>query len=590
MASAAVAGVPFPDPAVVRLCSFLQSRTLSYRPKDMKHLSSLAKVLMEHYGSNLGSMALRLHNGSTHHSLYRLLHRQKRLFALKICSMPDNFLPSLTASIVHGHFQHLQELDLHGLPTSVTLAGALVPSNMLSLLGDVIQWGFLPSLEELTVSDHCEDGGLLPLLRALREGGSPRLRRLLICLAAHKVSDYKGVRKILPMPCLQGQADNILRALTEALEHRQRLGTCRGLEFVDVIGQKVIRMPDDVRLGLLRVVMGSTKIAPSYRGSWGQEEARILKKVGAPHLTTLRAHQVHIPLLEALSSMISLEELIFNGGINSDCVEAFEALMKHHRENLLPKLMKLELKGAFETSDGIGRFFEAVGQTSAFGSVKELILEEVNQAQCAGFAQGFSAAVSEGAFPQLKKLDLVGVAMGDAGLIVLCDGLKESLCAKRLEDICIRDFNFLAVGFNALCGLIEEGHLPVLSSLQVYWNDQLGDDGMAQLMTSLAAPGSNSSKITKLFLSFGLTDAGLNILSTNLQEDHVLPNLMFLDLSGNEAVADVGAQHLSRAITAGCLPNLVELDVYDTDIQEVGEQALKDAIQKHCPKFQEYSP
>jgi hypothetical protein len=266
-------------------------------------------------------------------------------------------------------------------------------------------------------------------------------------------------------------------------------------------------------------------------------------------------------------------------------MEALKALMEHHRENLLPKLTKLELEAAFDTSDGFEQFFEAVGKTCAFGSVKELSLKGVSQEQCLGLAQGFSAAVSEGAFPQLKKLEFERVKMGDAELLKkLCEGLKGSRCAESLEHIRCRWCNIPTDGFYALCDLIRGGSLPMLSFLDMH-EREIGDKGFERLMESLAVPSFSFSKLTKLSLFLNLTNKSMDVLASALERDSHLRNLTHLDISSNQKITDVGAQRLCEAIRAGHLANLIELNVTETYIEKEGAQTLARAVRDHCPRL-----
>lgn len=168
--------------------------------KEAYSLASTATAFVQPYGGRFDALRAR-NSGQTKNpaAFVRLLRRQEALEDLDVAG--DPFVPCVVSALVEtGCGRHLKRLDLPAGDLSILRLFESAP-------------GPLPVLEDLVVfSKWPEPAGLQPLLIALAEGASPRLRELWLAL---NWEETRGVSEFVDR-------------LASALEARQARG-CAGL-------------------------------------------------------------------------------------------------------------------------------------------------------------------------------------------------------------------------------------------------------------------------------------------------------------------------------------------------------------------------
>ncbi|XP_012892557.1 PREDICTED: ribonuclease inhibitor-like, partial [Dipodomys ordii] len=143
----------------------------------------------------------------------------------------------------------------------------------------------------------------------------------------------------------------------------------------------------------------------------------------------------------------------------------------------------------------------------------------------------------------LRELDLGSNKLGDAGLALLCPGLR--LHGSQLQVLWLWECGITAEGCRELCGLLRAQ--PGLKELSVASND-LGDEGARLLCESLLEPG---SPLESLWVkSCNLTDACCPHFRSVLAQNK---SLLELQLSSNK-LGDSGVQELCQGL---CQPGCV---------------------------------
>ncbi|XP_016049544.1 ribonuclease inhibitor isoform X2 [Erinaceus europaeus] len=137
------------------------------------------------------------------------------------------------------------------------------------------------------------------------------------------------------------------------------------------------------------------------------------------------------------------------------------------------------------------------------------------------------------AVPTLRELHLNDNPLGDAGLRLLCEGLRAPQC--HLERLQLEYCGLTAAGCGALAAVLRDK--PDVKEL-VLSNNELGDAGMRELVRSLAA-GPSALETLKLD-SCGLGPEACSELSGLLSAK---PSLRELDL-GSNALGDAGVAAL----------------------------------------------
>ncbi|KAM5221739.1 NACHT, LRR and PYD domains-containing protein 12-like [Ctenodactylus gundi] len=174
------------------------------------------------------------------------------------------------------------------------------------------------------------------------------------------------------------------------------------------------------------------------------------------------------------------------------------------------------------------------GLLHAKGTVKNLVLSEcsLSAACCEPLAQILSTSRT------LTRLLLINNKIGDLGLKLLCEGLKQPDC--QLKDLALWTCRLTGSCCPDLCNaLYTNKHLRDLDLS----DNALGDEGMQVLCEGLKHP---SCKLQTLWLAeCHLTDVCCEALASVLNRNE---NLTLLDLSGNK-LKDLGVQMLCDALS-----------------------------------------
>ncbi|XP_006142885.1 NACHT, LRR and PYD domains-containing protein 3 [Tupaia chinensis] len=173
------------------------------------------------------------------------------------------------------------------------------------------------------------------------------------------------------------------------------------------------------------------------------------------------------------------------------------------------------------------------GLQHAKGIIENLVLSEcsLSAACCEPLAQVLSSTQS------LTRLLLINNKIGDLGLKLLCEGLKQPDC--QLKDLALWTCHLTGACCQDLCNaLYTNEHLRDLDLS----DNALGDKGMQVLCEGLKHP---CCKLQTLWLAeCHLTDACCGALASVLNRND---NLTLLDLSGND-LKDFGVQMLCDAL------------------------------------------
>ncbi|XP_069857372.1 ribonuclease inhibitor-like [Dipodomys merriami] len=166
----------------------------------------------------------------------------------------------------------------------------------------------------------------------------------------------------------------------------------------------------------------------------------------------------------------------------------------------------------------------------------------------------------------LRELDLGSNKLGDAGLALLCPGLR--LHGSQLQVLWLWECDITAEGCRELCGLLKAQ--PGLKELSVASND-LGDEGARLLCESLLEPG---SPLESLWVkSCNLTDACCPHFRSVLAQNK---SLLELQLSSNK-LGDSGVQELCQGLgQPGCVLRVLWLG--DCDVTNNGCSSLASAL------------
>ncbi|XP_012625017.1 ribonuclease inhibitor isoform X2 [Microcebus murinus] len=139
--------------------------------------------------------------------------------------------------------------------------------------------------------------------------------------------------------------------------------------------------------------------------------------------------------------------------------------------------------------------------------------------------------------PDFKELMLSNNDIGEAGVRVVCQGLKDSAC--QLESLKLESCGVTAANCRDLCGILASK--ASLKELDLGSN-QLGDAGLAELCPGLLQP---SSRLRTLWLwECGITAEGCRELCRVLRAKESLKEL---SLAGNE-LGDAGARLLCESL------------------------------------------
>ncbi|ELV12618.1 ribonuclease inhibitor [Tupaia chinensis] len=192
--------------------------------------------------------------------------------------------------------------------------------------------------------------------------------------------------------------------------------------------------------------------------------------------------------------------------------------------------------------------------------------------------------------PGFKELMVSNNGIGEAGVRVLCQGLRDSAC--QLETLKLENCGVTPANCKDLCGIVAEASLQEVD----LGSNDLGDAGIAELCPGLLRP---SSRVKTLWLwECGITAEGCRHLCQVLRAKGSLKEL---SLAGNE-LGDEGARLLceslldpacqlqslwvkSCCLTATCCPHFSSVLAQNKSLQElqISSNKLGDAgVQQLC--------
>ena len=184
--------------------------------------------------------------------------------------------------------------------------------------------------------------------------------------------------------------------------------------------------------------------------------------------------------------------------------------------------------------------------------------------------------------PKLLKLNLENNNLGDAGMMVLCEGLSPGT-APSLLNLGLGNNQFGPVGAEALAAALSRGALPKLATLGL-GNNPIGNQGVA----ALTAPLRSRPAFKQLVLNMcEIGDEGVASLVDNLGKED-FKALKHLHLDSN-AITDAGCATLSRALDAGAFPALDRLRMQGlgdrlrmlpNSTSEAAQQTVQDALSR----------
>ena len=181
--------------------------------------------------------------------------------------------------------------------------------------------------------------------------------------------------------------------------------------------------------------------------------------------------------------------------------------------------------------------------------------------------------------PVLDGLFFEGnTSVGDVGVQALCEAMRHG-CAPSLRTVFLSGVQFGPLGAVTLAAAIGRGAMPNL--VEVYMeNNDIGDKGAAALGAALR----KRPKLKVLEMQCcNISDAGVASLVDNLGKDD-FKALETLDLDFNK-VTDKGCATLAKALKAGALPSLTQLEFTDfghhpPERNNPASDAAKDAVQQ----------
>jgi hypothetical protein len=319
-----------------------------------------------------------------------------------------------------------------------------------------------------------------------------------------------------------------------------------------------------------------------------EEHAVVLKQAGAPYLKEFEVYlgnDFARHVVEALSSMVRLEQLTIDDLCCKTAVDAFIDLMLYYNSALLTELRVLHIFGPIHEAES---FFAALAKSQAFLNVEKLSFlrleeesEEWQRKQWEELLDGLSMALSSGGFPNLKFLKLVHINIGAAeAMRRLLRSLQKSPCAKTLTGIQLEKCDVSMEIIKILGELVTRGDLSLIY-LSLADNCEIGDLGVAHLLQCYIEAVDADLEMLQL-ANVGLGDEGVKAL-VSASKSGILQNIVYLDLSGNVNITDRGVFDLIWALRAGHLTTLDFLHVGGTGIY--AGQALAGAVLQHCPKM-----
>ena len=156
------------------------------------------------------------------------------------------------------------------------------------------------------------------------------------------------------------------------------------------------------------------------------------------------------------------------------------------------------------------------------------------------------------------------VRLGDAGVLLLLDGLREN---GRVSFLGLRNVGLGDDGAAAVAGLLRTG-ASALTTVDLAFNT-IGDEGARALAMAVCA----NSRLTRLNLGHNqVGDAGAVVLAEAIRGNAVVNDV---DLAYNE-IGDVGASALAKALLEA--ESSLALDVGHNELGDIGATAMANAV------------
>jgi hypothetical protein len=522
-------------------------------------------------------------------SLLDMLRRQEHLVAVTIQGAKDMLSP-LFSPTPSGYFQHVEYLRLEQQFDAIRLSA-------LSALADAIAVGGLPLLKKLHVNCDVERGALKVLMEAFGGGASPGLHTLMLPFS----KCFLGCDGRAPFltRCLspeeeEDEVESNLATTIDVLERRRQLGTCADLKQLDNIMYRPEHGALQVRL--LTLLLPSVETLPSYQ--YTEEVVAAIEEIGAPCVKQIVVGWGDPPVVvEAMTSMMGLEELTFDErSLTGSCVNRLISVIERYKGDFLPKLKVFRFKdGCFwDVARDAGRLFKAVGEASAFASVRRLSIEEPRVFTEEGWVSasswrpavcGINLALT-GALCGLQQLTLKGIEVGGGHFDDFCRALETSPSAASLTNLCLKRAGLSTDNAQTFAALVARGSFPLLQALD-FSKSELSDVGVTCLMESFATVGTMLTILDLEEVGMGLD--GLKAFASAL-EGGALRSLVELNFSGNSGIDDRSAiECLSVSMQAGHLSNMKVLELKETSIGTEGAKALAAAIVVGCPELRHWA-
>lgn len=204
-------------------------------------------------------------------------------------------------------------------------------------------------------------------MKALRCGACPHIHTLEMLLDSRELEIFNGeCRESEDAGWDEAKTELNMVAVADALEERQRLGTCASLKC---FGRAwLLYSSPEVQIRLLKLLLPTLEELPDggidfehHGGGFMGVEVPFLE---VPFLKELEISAAVIPVIEALGTMVTLEALSFSAHcLDGGAVDAFISALHIHKRNLLPKLKVLGFHFAFKVGEGIqSNFFKTWGK------------------------------------------------------------------------------------------------------------------------------------------------------------------------------------------------------------------------------------
>lgn len=166
--------------------------------------------------------------------------------------------------------------------------------------------------------------------------------------------------------------------------------------------------------------------------------------------------------------------------------------------------------------------------------------------------------------------------IGDDGLILLTEGLKEATCLTHL-DVSLNEIG--PTGFQALCEVLQETQIQSL----VCNKNFLGDDVIAYF-ANIVAEGSSGQLENFDFSSCRLNDSGLIFIINALHNNKTIYSVKLTDNFFSEKVEAVLLETLNKNIT------LTEILLQGNRLSHSCLQKLKKITQRNVKLIEEQEP